>query len=123
LHTPSLFPGQTDATEWQETLKAGLTGACIFDAIEPRRLATNICVLKFSHQTTYGKVLEVLTMADMRKSTLPTKEQISQRAYDFYVARGCEDGHDLSDWVEAERELSESNEPQIKKTRAATASL
>jgi hypothetical protein len=57
------------------------------------------------------------------KSTLPTREQISQRAYEIYLARECEDGHDLSDWLEAERELSESNEPQIKKTRAATASL
>jgi len=54
---------------------------------------------------------------------LPTKEQISQRAYEIYLAGGCKDGHVLSDWREAERELSESNEPQTKKTRAAAASL
>jgi Protein of unknown function (DUF2934) len=62
-------------------------------------------------------------MSGTSKSTLPTKEQISQRAYEIYLARGCEDGRDLSDWLEAERELSESNEQQAKKPRAATASL
>jgi hypothetical protein len=43
---------------------------------------------------------------------VPTKEQISQRAYEIYLARGCEDGYDLSDWIEAERELSEPSERQ-----------
>ena len=30
---------------------------------------------------------------------------IAQRAYERYVARGREDGHDQEDWFEAEREL------------------
>ena len=38
----------------------------------------------------------------------PTEEQIRERAYEIYVAGGCEDGHDLSDWLTAERELNES---------------
>jgi hypothetical protein len=59
-------------------------------------------------------------MSSTSKSILSTKEQINQRAYEIYLARGCEDGHDLSDWIEAERQLSESNEPQTKKTRAAS---
>jgi hypothetical protein len=59
-------------------------------------------------------------MSNTSKSMLPAKEQISQRAYEIYVARGCEDGHDLSDWIEAERQVSESNEPQTKKTRVAS---
>ena len=67
-------------------------------------------------------------MSNASKSTVPTKEQISQRAYEIHVAMGCEDGHDLSDWIEAERELSKSTEhtqkeSQTKKTRAAAASL
>jgi hypothetical protein len=45
----------------------------------------------------------------------PAKEQISQRAYEIYLARGCEDGHDLSDSIEAERQLSESHGPQTKR--------
>jgi hypothetical protein len=32
-------------------------------------------------------------------------EQIAQRAYELYCARGCGDGHDLDDWHQAEREL------------------
>jgi hypothetical protein len=35
---------------------------------------------------------------------------IAKRAYELYMSRGCEDGHDVEDWVEAEREvLAEEN--------------
>ena len=37
-------------------------------------------------------------------------EQIAARAHDLYVARGRDDGHDLEDWLEAERELRERHE-------------
>jgi len=36
-----------------------------------------------------------------------TQEEIAQRAYALYEARGRGDGHDLDDWLEAERELLE----------------
>ncbi len=37
-------------------------------------------------------------------SSVPVNEaQIQLRAYALYLARGCEDGHDLEDWLEAER--------------------
>jgi Protein of unknown function (DUF2934) len=32
-------------------------------------------------------------------------EEIAQRAYELYEARGCVDGRDLDDWIEAELEL------------------
>src|SRR5437773_745171 len=32
-------------------------------------------------------------------------EAIARRAYELYSARGCEDGHDVDDWLNAEREL------------------
>jgi hypothetical protein len=32
---------------------------------------------------------------------------IAQRAYALYLARGREDGHDVEDWLQAERELRE----------------
>ena len=35
-----------------------------------------------------------------------TAEDIAQRAYTLYIARGSEDGHDIEDWLEAERQLS-----------------
>ena len=37
-----------------------------------------------------------------------TQDIIAQRAYALYLARGCEDGHDLDDWLRAERELREA---------------
>jgi hypothetical protein len=36
-----------------------------------------------------------------------TTEEIAQRAYTLYIARGAADGHDVEDWLEAERLLSE----------------
>jgi Protein of unknown function (DUF2934) len=41
--------------------------------------------------------------------------QIRLRAYELYVARGREDGHELDDWLRAEEEIT------IKKFRTATA--
>jgi hypothetical protein len=34
-----------------------------------------------------------------------TESEIAARAFELYCARGCEDGHDLEDWLQAEREL------------------
>jgi hypothetical protein len=33
------------------------------------------------------------------------EDRIRQRAYERYRERGSEDGHDVDDWLEAEREL------------------
>jgi DUF2934 family protein len=33
---------------------------------------------------------------------------VARRAYDLYLARGCERGHDVEDWLQAERELRRS---------------
>ena len=35
-----------------------------------------------------------------------TDTDIALRAYHLYLARGCEDGHDVEDWLQAERELN-----------------
>lgn len=37
----------------------------------------------------------------------PTYEQIAERAYDIYLARGETPGHDIDDWLRAEAELRE----------------
>lgn len=31
--------------------------------------------------------------------------EIAQRAYDLYLTRGAGEGHDLDDWLQAEREI------------------
>jgi len=40
---------------------------------------------------------------------LPTTEEIERRAYEIYLTRGGAQGHDLEDWLNAERELKESH--------------
>jgi Protein of unknown function (DUF2934) len=34
--------------------------------------------------------------------------EIARRAFDLYVTRGREDGHDMDDWLQAEREIQAS---------------
>jgi len=36
---------------------------------------------------------------------VPEPTAIANRAFGFYLARGCANGHDLDDWLQAEREL------------------
>lgn len=33
------------------------------------------------------------------------RERIAKRAYEFYLDRGCRQGCELEDWVDAEREM------------------
>jgi hypothetical protein len=35
----------------------------------------------------------------------PTHEEIARLAYQFWLERGCEHGHDLEDWKRAEEQL------------------
>jgi Protein of unknown function (DUF2934) len=39
--------------------------------------------------------------------TMPSNELIEARAYEIYLERGREDGHDVEDWLAAEKELSQ----------------
>ena len=48
-------------------------------------------------------------------------QQIRERAYEIYLARGGQQGDEVSDWLAAERELKDSNKSQ--KARAAAVSL
>jgi Protein of unknown function (DUF2934) len=34
------------------------------------------------------------------------EESIRHRAYELYETRGCEDGHDVDDWLRAEAEVT-----------------
>ncbi|MBK9145189.1 MAG: DUF2934 domain-containing protein [Candidatus Melainabacteria bacterium] len=42
-------------------------------------------------------------------SERPATEQIALRAYFIWAQRGCSHGGDVSDWLQAESELFESN--------------
>jgi hypothetical protein len=41
------------------------------------------------------------------EQAFPRKTQIEARAYELYLQRGCEDGHDVEDWIKAEKELKQ----------------
>jgi hypothetical protein len=43
-----------------------------------------------------------------RRSAHPTDADIAARAYALYRARGGHDGSDIDDWLQAERELSDT---------------
>jgi hypothetical protein len=61
----------------------------------------------------------------MSERKLSAPQQIEQRAYELYLKRGGEDGHDRADWLAAENELTElpeqSNSGTIKAWNAAAA--
>ncbi|HTQ52274.1 MAG TPA: DUF2934 domain-containing protein [Candidatus Acidoferrales bacterium] len=37
--------------------------------------------------------------------TASLREQIESRAHEIYLSRGAEPGHELDDWLQAEREI------------------
>ena len=53
----------------------------------------------------------VATVADRSPKSLPNRSarvidsDVARRAYDRYLARGGDHGHDVDDWLQAEREL------------------
>jgi hypothetical protein len=57
----------------------------------------------------------------MAKLTLtkrePTHDQIASRAFEIYVSRGGEHGHDAGDWFEAERQLKLEVQPKKRAVR------
>jgi hypothetical protein len=59
----------------------------------------------------------VLTMPSMGSPTAMvnasgvTEGDIARRAFDLYCDRGRQDGHDIDDWLTAERELRDAANP------------
>ena len=57
----------------------------------------------------------VLTMPSLESATSVaiasgvTEGDIARRAFEMYCERGREDGHDLDDWLSAERELRDAS--------------
>ena len=51
----------------------------------------------------------VTKTARPKKTVAPSREEIAQRAYEIYLARGKTGGRELEDWVQAERELTGEN--------------
>ena len=47
-----------------------------------------------------------LKAVGLDRSANVTEDDIAHRAYELYLARGREDGQDVDDWLQAERELN-----------------
>jgi hypothetical protein len=64
-----------------------------------------------TQSTTSEEVLaaasEVVPAAGESMMAQPSYDQIAEAAYQRYLSRGGADGHDLDDWIEAERQLRE----------------
>ncbi len=50
---------------------------------------------------------------------LPTHEQIQRRAYQIYLEHGFHPGNELTDWLAAEKELTEPSEREDANTSPA----
>ncbi len=61
-----------------------------------------------SHRT----AVPITTGAALGEMAREVRESVGRRAYEFYAARGYQDGQDLEDWLRAETELT-GIEPQI----------
>ena len=53
----------------------------------------------------------------------PSREEVELRAYEIYIERGAQDGHDAEDWIAAEEELTgrATSEPESSSAAAAPA--
>jgi len=40
-----------------------------------------------------------------KREDFPVEERIRRRAYELYVQRGCAEGSELDDWLQAEEEI------------------
>jgi hypothetical protein len=65
------------------------------------------------------------------KVNRPTVEQIRQRAHEIYLEHGCQPGHDVDNWLQAEyelmqlpvRKIADLEPPKTRRGRAAKTSL
>ena len=50
----------------------------------------------------------------------PTQDQITTRAYEIYLERGCTAGDPMQDWLRAERELAAAPKKSRSKSKVIT---
>jgi Protein of unknown function (DUF2934) len=58
---------------------------------------------------------QVSTLAVM-KSTSELQDQIRRRAHELYEQRGSNDGHEVSDWLQAESEVAQQKAKAVTTT-------
>ncbi len=55
----------------------------------------------------HGKKRASPPTATRTPARAPSSEDVARRAYEIYLARGGEAGHEQEDWLRAEKELKE----------------
>ena len=45
--------------------------------------------------------------SEIPSQPIPSQEEIAVRAYEIFLHRGAEHGHDFDDWLQAQQELSQ----------------
>ena len=56
-------------------------------------------------QRVASKKIRIAGSDGLRYRAKALQRRVAQRAYELFESRGCKDGHDLEDWLCAEREL------------------
>jgi two-component system cell cycle response regulator DivK len=105
---------QTDRTKHTPTIVL-LTG-CAYESDRQRAFAVGCDLFLPKHCPPARLVSEIravgaTTMPTLVPDALPatmTDRDITRCAYDLYRTRGCEHGHDVDDWLRAERDLREA---------------
>ena len=104
---------QTDRTKHAPIMV--LLTACVFESDRQRAFAAGCDLFLPKHSPPERLVSEIRlvgatepertdVMPDAPPATM-IDHDITRCAYDLYLRRGCEHGHDVDDWLRAEREL------------------
>ncbi len=62
--------------------------------------------LRKTTRETEAEVADAAPAADNAQVAADLAERIRRRAYELFVQRGYENGHDTEDWLRAEREIA-----------------
>lgn len=57
-----------------------------------------------SRKTTSKNVL-TMPSALAKTDAAPSRSDVERRAFELYCQRGCQDGFDVQDWLQAEQEI------------------
>jgi hypothetical protein len=59
-----------------------------------------------ARKTTTARQPRVKAPQPITDQTVPSTDDVASRAFALFCARGGQHGHDLEDWLQAERELA-----------------
>ena len=73
-------------------------------ATKPTKTST---VKAKAEKTTSAPKVSRVRKSDTVQDVAPARDEVAQRAYERFIARGRQHGHDVEDWLSAERELTQ----------------